>query len=62
MAEVLELSGVYSAKALAAANPEKLIQSIQSVNQRVEKVSNIPDIATVAGWIRHAESLKKHNA
>ncbi|PWQ98892.1 DUF4332 domain-containing protein [Leucothrix arctica] len=62
MAEVLELSGVYSAKALAAANPEKLIQSIQSVNQRVEKVSSIPDIATVAGWIRHAETLKKHVA
>jgi len=60
MAEVLELSGVYSAKALAAANPEKLIQSIVSVNQRVEKVPNIPDIATVAAWIRHAETLKKY--
>ena len=62
MAEVLELSGVYSAKALAAANPEKLIQSIESVNQRVEKVATIPDIATVASWIRHAETLKKHTA
>ncbi|RVU83781.1 DUF4332 domain-containing protein [Leucothrix sargassi] len=62
MGEVLELSGVYSAKALAAANPEKLIQSIQSVNKRVEKVTNIPDIATVAAWIRHAETLKKHSA
>ena len=62
MAEVLELSGVYSAKALAAANPEKLIQSIESVKQRVEKVATIPDIATVASWIRHAETLKKHTA
>ena len=62
MAEVLELSGVYSAKALSSANPEKLIQSIQSVNKRVEKVSSIPDIATVAAWIRHAETLKKYVA
>ena len=59
MAEVLELSGVYSTEALAEANPEKLIQSIKAVNQRVEKVSNIPGIATVAAWIRHAESLPK---
>ena len=58
MAEVLELSGVYSAKALSEANPEKLIQLIGSVNQRIEKVSHTPDIATVAGWIRHAETLK----
>lgn len=59
MAEVLELSGVYSTEALSEANPEKLIQSIKAVNQRVEKVSNIPGIATVAAWIRHAESLPK---
>ena len=59
MAEVLELSGVYSTVALSEANPEKLIQSIKSVNQRVEKVSTIPGIATVAAWIRHAESLPK---
>lgn len=58
MAEVLELSGVYSAKALSEANPEKLIQLIDSVNKRVEKVGKTPDIATVAGWIRHAETLK----
>ncbi|PID45088.1 MAG: hypothetical protein CSB47_10045 [Proteobacteria bacterium] len=57
MAEVLELSGVYSAKALANANPERLIQLIDSVNKRVEKVSRVPDIATVAGWIRHAETM-----
>jgi len=60
MAEVLELSGVYSSKALADANPEKLIQLISSVNQRVEKVNQSPDIATVAGWIRHAETLKSY--
>lgn len=60
MAEVLELSGVYSTKALADANPEKLIQLIGSVNQRVEKVNHTPDIATVAGWIRHAETLKTY--
>lgn len=60
MAEVLELSGVYSAKALSEANPEKLIQLIDSVNQRVEKVSSVPDIATVASWIRHAETLKSY--
>ncbi|WP_022952168.1 DUF4332 domain-containing protein [Leucothrix mucor] len=59
MAEVLELSGVYSTEALSEANPEKLIQSIKAVNQRVEKVSNIPGITTVAAWIRHAESLPK---
>lgn len=58
MAEVLELSGVYSAEALSEANPEKLIQLINSVNQRVEKVNRTPDIATVASWIRHAETLK----
>lgn len=62
MAEVLELSGVYSAKALSEANPEKLIQLISSVNQRVEKVGRVPDIATVASWIRHAETLKNYSS
>jgi len=60
MAEVLELSGVYSVPALAEANPEKLIQLIHSVNDRIEKLGSVPDIATVAGWIRHAETLKRY--
>ena len=57
MAEVLELSGVYSVQSLAESNPEKLVQSIKAVNERVEKVASIPDIAVIAGWIRHAGSL-----
>lgn len=59
MAEVLELSGVYSVQSLAEANPEKLLQAIRAVNKRVEKVGTIPDIAIIAGWIRHAESLEE---
>ena len=59
MAEILELSGVYSVQSLAEANPEKLLQSIKAVNERVEKVSSIPDIAVIASWIRHAGSLEK---
>lgn len=59
MAEVLELSGVYSVQSLADANPEKLLQSIKAVNERVEKVSAVPDIAVIAGWIRHAGSLEE---
>lgn len=59
MAEVLELSGVYSVQGLAESNPEKLAQSIKAVNERVEKVSSIPDIAVIAGWVRHAASLEE---
>jgi len=59
MAEVLELSGVYSVQSLADANPEKLLQSIKAVNERVEKVGTMPDIAEIAGWIRHAGSLEE---
>ena len=59
MAEVLELSGVYSVQSLAESNPEKLVQSIKAVNERVEKLGSIPDIAVIAGWIRHAGSLEE---
>ena len=59
MAEVLELSGVYSVQSLADANPEKLLQSIKAVNERVDKIGMIPDIAVIAGWIRHAASLEE---
>ena len=59
MAEVLELSGVYSVQDLAGANPEVLLQSIKAVNERVEKVGTIPDIAAIAGWVRHASSLEE---
>ncbi|MGB1309837.1 MAG: DUF4332 domain-containing protein [Leucothrix sp.] len=57
MAEVLELSGVYSVQSLAEANPEKLLQSIKSVNERVEKVASIPDISIISGWVQHAAEL-----
>jgi len=59
MAEVLELSGVYSVQSLADANPEKLLQSIKAINQRVEKVGRMPDTAEIAGWVRHAGSLEE---
>ena len=59
MAEVLELSGVYSVQSLAEANPEKLLQSIKAVNERVEKIGSVPDIAEIAGWIRYAASLEE---
>lgn len=59
MAEVLELSGVYSVQSLADANPEKLLQSIKAVNERVDKVGTIPDIAVIAGWVRNAGSLEE---
>ena len=59
MAEVLELGGVYSVQSLAESNPEKLLQSIKAVNERIEKVGTIPDIAVIAGWIRHAGTLEE---
>lgn len=59
MAEVLELSGVYSVQSLADANPDKLLQSIKAVNVRVDKLGTVPDIAAIAGWIRHAGSLEE---
>jgi len=59
MAEVLELGGVYSVQSLADANPEKLLQSIKAVNERVQKVGKMPDIAEIAGWVRHAGSLEE---
>ena len=59
MAEVLELSGVYSVQGLAEANPEKLLQTIKAVNERVEKIATVPDIAIIAGWIRHAATLEE---
>jgi len=59
MAEVLELSGVYSVQSLADANPEKLLQSIKAVNERVDKLGSVPDIAEIAGWIRHAGSIEE---
>ena len=58
-AEVLELSGVYSVQSLAEANPEKLLQSIKAVNERVDKISAVPDIAIIAGWIRYAGELEE---
>ena len=59
MAEVLELGGVYSVQSLAESNPEKLLQSIKAVNERIEKIGTIPDIAVIAGWIRHAGTLEE---
>jgi len=59
MAEVLELSGVYSVQSLAEANPEKLLQSIKAVNERIERVGEVPDIAIIASWVRYAGSLEQ---
>lgn len=61
-AEVLELSGVYSVQSLADANPEKLLQSMKAVNERVDKLGSIPDIAAIASWIRYAGTLDERIA
>ncbi len=56
-AELLEKSGVYSIKQLTQFNPEKLLQTMQQINEQTKIVQKIPTLSQIESWIEQAETL-----
>ncbi len=56
-AELLEKSGVHSVKQLTPFNPEKLLQSMQKINEQTKIVHQLPTLSQIKSWIEQAETL-----
>jgi len=56
-AELLEKSGVYSVQQLTQFDPEKLLQTMQQVNEQTNVVQQIPTLSHIESWIKQAQTL-----
>lgn len=52
--ELLEVAGFYDFKDLAEADEEDLVRELERANQILKITESVPDLVTVAAWIRHA--------
>lgn len=57
--DLLEAAGVDTAIELANRTPKALLETLLTVNMKLNKVNQAPGLSNVEAWVRHAKSLKK---
>ena len=58
-ADLLEAAGVDTVPELAQRNPENLYRKLLKVNEKKERVRQVPSQTQVQGWVEQAQSLPR---
>jgi predicted flap endonuclease-1-like 5' DNA nuclease len=57
--DLLEAAGVDTVLELAKRKPETLLETLIKVNEKKNKVNQVPGLSNVKAWIKSAKSLKR---
>ncbi len=57
--DLLEAAGVDTVLELAKRKPEALLETLIKVNEKKNKVNQIPGLSNVKAWVKSAKSLKR---
>lgn len=57
--DLLEAAGVDTVLELAKRKPEVLLETLIKVNEKKNKVNQVPGLSNVKAWIKSAKSLKR---
>jgi predicted flap endonuclease-1-like 5' DNA nuclease len=57
--DLLEAAGVDTVLELAKRKPEALLETLIKVNEKKNKVNQVPGLSNVKAWVKSAKSLKR---